>query len=372
MSLNVLIAPDKFKGTLTARQAAEAIAEGWKKARPADNVTLLPISDGGDGFGEILADLWSANERTVRAMDAAHRPLGARWWWEPNRKAAIIESAMVIGLAQLPSKRFHPFDLDTYGLGKVIGAASRQGAQRCLIGIGGSATNDGGFGMAVALGWQFLDAAGRTIEKWTDLKKLESIVAPEASGSFEKVTVAVDVQNPLLGKNGASRIYGPQKGLQPRDFLKAEESLRRLAHIVKQDLGLDLKNAPGGGAAGGLGFGLAAFLGARLDPGFHLFAREARLATKLRGADLVITGEGRLDESTAMGKGVGELARLSRQMGIPCVGLAGEVVPVRKLNIFAKTGGITDLTNVQMAKKRPHFWLARLAHALAGRWVAKA
>ena len=422
-SLNVLIAPDKFKGTLTARQAAEAIAEGWKRVRPADKLTLLPISDGGDGFGEVLSHVWDAKQKSVRTIDAAHRPLRARWWWEPKRKAAIIESAAVIGLAQLPPKRFHPFHLDTYGLGAVIRAASRQGARRCIIGIGGSATNDGGFGLAVALGWQFLDAAGRKIETWPHLNKLEHIVPPKrlakagarartaesfpldraplpnreskralpkgspspgAAGEasvknrsnpgrgegepvklFDEITVAVDVQNPLLGKNGATRIYGPQKGLRTRDFIKAEDSLRRLAHIAKRDLGLDLKDEPGTGAAGGLGFGLAAFLAARLEPGFHLFAREARLATKLRHTDLVITGEGRLDASTAMGKGVGELARLCRKLGIPCIGLAGEVVPTQKLKNFSQTAGITDLTDDRLAKKRPAFWLARLADAVA-------
>jgi len=160
-----------------------------------------------------------------------------------------------------------------------------------------------------------------------------------------------------------------RRRLAARDFLKAEESLRRLAHIVKQDLGLDLKNAPGGGAAGGLGFGLAAFLGARLDPGFHLFAREARLATKLRGADLVITGEGRLDESTAMGKSVGRTCAAYPPMGIPCIGLTVKLSRARTQN-FVKTAGITDLTNVQMAKSGLTLALPT-AHALAGRWVAK-
>jgi glycerate kinase len=313
--------------------------------------------------------LWDAKQKSVRTIDAAHRPLRARWWWEPNGKAAIIESAAVIGLAQLPPKRFHPFHLDTYGLGAVIRAASRQGVRRCVIGIGGSATNDGGFGLAVALGWQFLDAAGRKIEAWPDLNKLEHIVPPKRKKLFDRITVAVDVQNPLLGKNGATRIYGPQKGLRTRDFIKAEDSLRRLAHIVKRDLGLDLKGASGAGAAGGLGFGLAAFLGAHLEPGFHLFAREARLTTKLRQTDLVITGEGRLDASTAMGKGVGELARICRKLGIPCIGLAGEVVPTQKLKNFSQTAGMTDLTDVETAKRRPEVYLFQLAQLAAKLWV---
>src|SRR2546423_13546107 len=148
----ILIAADKFKGTLTASQATAAIAKGWAKARPADHLELLPISDGGDGFGEVLSALWKARKRAVHTIDAAHRPLRARWWWEPKRKAAIIESARIVGLAQLPPKQFHPFDLDTFGVGAVIHAAAKQGARTCLIGIGGGATNDGGFGLARALG----------------------------------------------------------------------------------------------------------------------------------------------------------------------------------------------------------------------------
>ncbi len=346
MPIVVLVAPDKFKGTLTAREAALAIAKGWKKARPADQLELAPISDGGDGFGAVLSGLWGAKERIVRTVDAAHRPLRARWWWEPKRRAAIVESAAVIGLAQLPPKRFHPFDLDTYGLGQVIRAARREGAQRCVIGIGGSATNDGGFGVARALGWQFLDAGGQVIERWTDLQKLRQVIRPKRSERFPQVTVAVDVQNPLLGRKGATRIYGPQKGLRTADFAKAERRLRRLAEVVARELGFDGRKLCGAGAAGGLGFGLA----------------------KIRRADIVVTGEGRLDESTAMGKGAGELARICSQMRIPCIGLAGEVAPARKLKVFSQTAGLTDLTSAKAAKGQAQIWLARLAEIIARRW----
>ena len=148
MPLKVLIIPDKFKGTLTAREAAETIARGWRKIRPEDTLELLPMSDGGDGFGEVMGKLINARIQTTPTVDAAHRPCQSQWWWEPKTKTAIIESARVIGLAMLPPGKFHPFALDTFGLGKVIQAAARKGAKRCLVGIGGSATNDGGFGMA--------------------------------------------------------------------------------------------------------------------------------------------------------------------------------------------------------------------------------
>jgi glycerate kinase len=364
MRLNILIAPDKFKGTLTAQEAAEAIAEGWKNARPGDELGLLPISDGGDGFGEALSGLWRAKIKRIETVDATHRPIHARWWWEPKRKVAIIESAAVIGLAQLPPRRFHPFDLDTYGLGGVVRAAAK-GARKCIIGVGGSATNDGGFGIARALGWQFLDNAGRQIQHWTGLSKLQRIIAPKRRRWFPELIVAVDVQNPLLGHGGATRVYGPQKGLRPQDFAKAEHCLRRMVETVKTDLGLELVDMPGTGAAGGLAFGLAAFLGARLEPGFDLFAREARLNERLRGADLVITGEGRLDQSTLMGKGVGEIARMCRRLNIPCIGLAGEVVAAPKLRTFSQIAGLADLTTIKAAMLRPEFWLARLAEMAA-------
>src|SRR3954468_21116789 len=197
--MRVLIAPDKFKGTLTASEAARAIARGWRKARPKDTLELLPITDGGDGFGQALSELWHVERRAVQTVDAAHRSIRARWWWEPSRKAAVIESAQVIGLAQLPHGRFHPFELDTRGLARVMLAALEMGTRRCVVGIGGSATNDGGFGLARALGWNFLDGAGESIERWTDLHRLARINAPARRKWFRELIVAVDVQNPLLG-----------------------------------------------------------------------------------------------------------------------------------------------------------------------------
>ncbi|HEX4645537.1 MAG TPA: glycerate kinase, partial [Verrucomicrobiae bacterium] len=264
MPLNVLIVPDKFKGTLTAQAAAEAIAHGWRRGRPQDTLELLPMSDGGDGFGEVISGLIGAKPQNIDTLDAAHRPCRAQWWWEPKTKTAVIESARIIGLAMLkvgrrvspallhpvtpseasisstmsagfplsPGERagvrashplafsqsanppaFHPFNLDTFGLGAVIQAAARKGATRCLMGIGGSATNDGGFGVARALGWTFLDAAEEPITQWTGLHSLAQMKPPQPKAGrvsrrtnaprwFRELLVAVDVQNPLLGARG--------------------------------------------------------------------------------------------------------------------------------------------------------------------------
>jgi glycerate kinase len=376
MPLKVLIAPDKFKGTLTARQAAQAIRRGWRRARPRDAICLLPVTDGGDGFGEIMSALSGASRRAVQTCDAAHRPATARWWYDAKTGTAIIESAAAIGLATLPPKAFHPFALDTVGLAAMVRAAARQGAARCWMGIGGSATNDGGFGLARALGWEFLDRANGRIERWTDLTKLARLRAPEHRRWFKDLLVAVDVQNPLLGARGATRVYGPQKGLRRQDFAAAEACLKQLARIARQTFGHDFASEPGAGAAGGLGFGLRLFLGARLVPGFDWFARQCALERHLRSADLVITGEGAMDDSTFMGKAAGRIAEECRQRKTPCIGLAG-MIGARSQHkaLFARMYALTDLTTLKQAKARPAYWLERLAAEAAGfgvRWQSAA
>ncbi len=370
MPLKVLVVPDKFKGTLTARAAAEAMARGWRKARPLDIVELVPMCDGGDGFGEVMGGLLSAKVQTAKTVDAAHRPCTSRWWWEPKTKTAIVESAGVIGLAMLPKGAFHPFELDTFGLGLVLQAASAKGAQRCLIGVGGSATNDGGFGLARALGWQFLNRAGNAIEHWTELAQLARIRPPRRRRWFRKLTVAVDVRNPLLGARGATRVYGPQKGLWPEDLARAELCLRRLAQVMQACLQRDMARVPGAGAAGGLGFGLLAFLAADLESGFELFARQAGLERRLRGADLVLTGEGAIDRQTLMGKGAGQIAQRCRTLGIPCIGLAGALEPgAATRRLFTDVRALTELTSPAQAKSQAALWLERLAAQAARDWA---
>ena len=330
------------------------------------------MSDGGDGFGAVISGSLGAKIQTIKTVDATHRPCRARWWWEAKTKTAIIESAAVIGLAQLPPGKFHPFALDTFGLGKVIHAAAAKGARRCLIGIGGSATNDGGFGVARALGWKFLDRDGRELTRWTELSALSQIRAPKKRRWFEEMIVAVDVQNRLLGKHGCTRIYGPQKGLRPRDFPAAETNLHRLAVVVAKHFGRDYAAEPGAGAAGGLGFGLRAFAGAKLRPGFELFARQADLARRIRAADVIITGEGAIDQSTLMGKGVGQLARLCLKLKTPCIGLAGVVTARGGLkNGFTQTHGLTELTSPENAKRKAALWLERLAARTAREWCGE-
>jgi glycerate kinase len=373
MSLRVLVVPDKFKGTLTARAAAWAIARGWLRARPTDRVGVLPMSDGGDGFGEIVGEMLGARAQRSRAIDAAHRPCVVRWWWRPEGRRAVVESARVIGLAMLPPGRYHPFALDTQGLGMLLRNLEKRGCRQCLLGIGGSATNDAGFGLARALGWRFLDAQGVELVSWTELSRVARLIAPAwGRRPAMRIKVAMDVRNRLLGAHGATRVYGPQKGLRSHELAQAEAALRRLARAVRQTLGVDFARVPGAGAAGGLGFGLMAFTGATLEPGSDLFAACAHLDQRLRRADLVVTGEGALDRSSVMGKGVGEIARRCRAFGIPCVGLAGQVrhAPALRRRFADVRALAPDLTTAEEAKARAATWLARLAAQLAREWSA--
>ena len=359
--LRILIVPDKFKGTLAAAEVCAAIANGWNSGRACDRLDRVPMSDGGDGFGGVLGQLFPARLRSVQTLDAAHQPIQADWWWVAGQKLAIIEAARVIGLAMLPPKKFHPFQLDTFGMGRVLQAAAKAGARKCVIGIGGSATNDGGFGLARALGWKFRDRNGRRIERWSQLCDLACVEPPSRHLRLE-LTVAVDVGNPLLGPRGCTRVYGPQKGIEPGEVLHAESCLRRLKTVLEKTLNVELAEIPGAGAAGGLGFGLMAFAGAKPRSGFEVFASAARLAERLSQSDLVITGEGAVDRQTCMGKGVGQVLRLCQALHLPCLTLAGAVeAGLRTGRRCARTFALTDITTLDEAKTRPAYHLARLS-----------
>ena len=324
MPRQVLIVPDKFKGSLPAREAAGAIACGWAAACPGDTLSLLPMSDGGDGFGPVMASALRLGEQVFEGINAAGQARQAAWWLDAESGQAVVETAQSNGLALLPRGRFHPFDLDTRGVGTLLLAAGQGGATQCLTGIGGSATNDGGFDMALSLGWVFRDLRGKAIDRWSELDCLASIQAPTKQ-TWPRVKVASDVQNPLLGIDGATRVFGPQKGLIPEDFDKADACLGRLAKVAAEMLGSDFSLTPGAGAAGGLGFGMMAFTGATIEPGFDVFANATNLEMKIGVADLVVTAEGAIDDQTLMGKGTGQVATLCRRLGKPCIGLAGQL-----------------------------------------------
>ena len=300
---------------------------------------------------------------SVQTVDSAHRPHEAKFWLKDE--IAVIEAAQVNGLAMLPPGKFHPFELDTFGLGKVFESATEVGAEKALVGIGGSSTNDGGFGLARALGWRFFDERGWQPEKWTDLDCIHTCAAPENAFEIE-VTVAVDVQNPLLGPLGASRVYGPQKGLRQEDMTKAEASLGRLAQVV----GRGIADEPGTGAAGGLGFGLRAFMNGKFVSGADLFAQAANLDERLKTTDLLISGEGAIDAQSLMGKGVGSLFDRAKRAGVKRLGLAGILgSDLRSTDPELQLLSIVPgLANPEDAKQNAAHWLAKLAAQAAKKY----
>lgn len=319
----VLIAPDKFKGTLTAAQAARAIERGLRARTPEIRARLLPIADGGEGTTEaVCAALPDAQRVSIPAVGPQNETRNGTAAIAGAR--AFFEMACVAGLKDVPREKQNPWRLDTRGVGVMLRElAARDGIRTINAGLGGSATNDAGLGMASALGFRFLDTDGRDVETLPEnFGRVVSIARPERNFLEGAEIVALcDVTNPLLGPNGASFVYGPQKGL--RDPERMDAALARIADIAARDLGADFRDAPGAGAAGGLGYGLMMFCGAKLRPGFETIAELADIEAAVRECDLVITGEGRLDSQTLSGKGPAELARLARRAGKPVVAFGG-------------------------------------------------
>ncbi len=339
--MKVVIAPDSFKECLSAREAARSLARGVRDACPRARVACVPMADGGEGTVEALVD--ATGGRYVAATVTA--PLGnrvrARFGLlgdlsDPDGssgsrrggRTAVIEMAAASGLPLVPPRRRKPLVTTTRGTGELIAAALDRGARRILIGIGGSATVDGGAGMAAALGVKLLDAKGLPAPPGGGgLARLARI---DVSGLDPRVRrarieVACDVTNPLCGPAGAARVYGPQKGATPAMVRALDRNLARLARIIRRDLGVDVRNLPGSGAAGGLGAGLVAFLGARLRPGVAMVVDAVNLREALRGADLVITGEGRMDRQSAFGKTPVGVAQAAKKFGIPVVAVCGSI-----------------------------------------------
>jgi glycerate kinase len=320
--MRILIANDKFKGSLPAEKAGFHIKNSLESVFPGAFFDLCPIADGGEGTALAMTTALAGEWVSEMTQDAHGRPLQAPFGWVPSSATAIMEMSTASGLAIVHDIELNPFKASTLGTGILIQSALRRGARRLLIGIGGSATNDGGLGVALALGYKFKKAGqpfSPTLETLLDADQIEK---PATLPSCELI-VACDVDNPLLGPRGATRVYGPQKGV--RDFAWFEQRLEHLADLARRDLGVDPREVPGAGAAGGLGFGLMAFLGGRLVSGFDMVATQIGLEARIAAADLVITGEGRLDEQSLQGKGPVGVARLARRYGKKVVGIAGSV-----------------------------------------------
>lgn len=322
--MRILVSPDKFKGSLTAVQAAGAIRRGILAARPGADVRLRPIADGGEGTAEAICQARGGEWIDCPARGPLGDPVDARYAWLPGDIAAI-DLSEASGLWRIPPGRRDPLRATTFGTGELMADAARHGARTILIGLGGSATNDGGCGMASALGIQFLSREGTPFDPLpVNLPSLGRIRVP-GQLLLPKIIALCDVKNPLLGPRGATNTYGRQKGAV--DLRVLEEALCHLAEIAARDLGRDCRDVPGAGAAGGTGFGLLSFFQATLRPGFEVISEVLALPEEVAACDLVITGEGHLDAQTLEGKGPLGVAGLARQLGKPVVVLAGAIDP---------------------------------------------
>ncbi|GIW87993.1 MAG: glycerate kinase [Isosphaeraceae bacterium] len=331
--MRLLVAPDKFRGSLSAAAAAAAIASGVRRAVPAAQIDILPLADGGEGTVEALVAALGGRLQETTVTGPRGAPVRASWAVLDRQRTAVIEMAAASGLALLPPERRDPFLTTTRGTGELLRAALDAGLERVILGIGGSATNDGGTGMARALGYRFLDADGRELpEGGGALERLDRIDASGRDPRLDsvRIEVACDVDNPLTGVRGAAAVFGPQK-FDPAEpptreqIARLDAGLARLAEVIHRDLGVDVAGLPGAGAAGGLGAGLVAFAGGVLRPGFSIVAEAVGLVDRLEAVDLCLTGEGAIDASSVGGKTAVGVARAARAQGVPCLALCGTV-----------------------------------------------
>jgi len=339
--MKILIAPDKFKGALNAREVAENVATGLRDVLPDAEIEIVPMADGGEGTAEAICEARGGTWVKCKAHDPLGREIDARYAWVEDRKLAVMEMSEAAGMRRLSEDERDPVRATTFGVGEMILDAASRDANEIIIGLGGSATNDGGWGMARALGFRFLSDGKELTDGVSELAKLTKIILPErvvgalAAAStqpkdrrltqppLQRTVAAVDVQNPLLGENGATPVFGPQKGASKGELKILEEALASLADVVAKEFGFDYRDKPGAGAAGGLGFGLMSFCGATIRPGFDVVAEAVGLESKMKEIDVVITGEGSLDRQTLEGKTPAGVARLARKLGKKAFAIAG-------------------------------------------------
>ena len=321
--MRILVAPDKFKGSLGAAEVAEQIAAGVRDRLPRVEIRILPIADGGEGTAQVICGAVGGEWHTYTVHDALGAEVEARYCTIAADTTAVMEMSEAAGLWRVRDHLRDPERASSFGVGEMLLDAARRGAANIITGLGGSATNDGGFGMARALGFRFLDARGgelgHAVPELLRLRRIE----PPAPLRLPAITAAVDVRNPLLGERGATRVFGPQKGATPAQVELLETALARLADVVAES-GNDFRDVHGAGAAGGLGFALLSFCGAEIRSGFDVVAERIGLAAAVRDCDVVITGEGRLDAQTLDGKAPAGVAKLARQHGKRIIAVVGE------------------------------------------------
>ncbi|MBF9127434.1 glycerate kinase [Plantactinospora sp. S1510] len=377
--MRILICPDKFAGTLSAAEVANAVREGWRETAPDDELVLRPLSDGGPGFVEVLATAVAGRRVPVPTVDPLGRPVDGEILLAADGVTAYVESAQACGLHLLAPDERDPKLTTSYGLGALVAMAAESGARRAVIGLGGSAVNDAGAGLLAALNAVPVDSTGMALPYGgAALSGVAALTGlPQLRGM--ELVAATDVDNPLTGLTGASNVFGPQKGASRSDVLLLDDAVTRFAEVLERDLPgcpAGLAGLPGAGAAGGLGAAVLA-LGGRCESGIELVTRLTGLDTAFDEADLVITGEGSFDHQSLRGKVVAGVAGAARDRGLPCVVLAGRVSAGRRESAAA---GVTETHSLvdhfggephggtERAMSRPAEGLRALAARLAGQW----
>ena len=354
--MHVVLAFDKFKGTLTASEACQAAERGLTAVLPNTTCVHCPIADGGDGTVEALAARSTGRMIEAEVENAiGSRRVQARFWLSEDG-VATLEMASASGLAMLNRNELDPGKATTCGTGQLMRAALDAGAKRLVIGLGGSATNDGGIGMARVFGYQFLNDRGDALSSPIDLIHLDRILQPPAGEWQAPCLILVDVTAPLLGPQGATAVFGPQKGTDTDTAVQLEAGLKRLADVAARDLGVDHRYTPGAGAAGGLGFGLLTFYNAEIVPGFDHICQRIGLDAAVQKADWIITGEGSMDSQTLSGKGPHGVAKLAQRHGKPVAAIAGHVPSEDRdklVEVFPHLLALTDHFKTEEAMAEP-------------------
>ncbi|MGZ0051053.1 glycerate kinase [Brevibacillus gelatini] len=326
--MKVVVAPDSFKGSLTAKQVSEAIRAGVLRVYPHAEIVAKPMADGGEGTLQCLVDATAGKLMTATVKDPLGRPVAAEFGILGDGVTCVIELAASSGLYLISEAERNPLRTTTYGFGQLIMAGLDLGCRRFILGLGGSATNDGGAGMLQALGYRLLDEDDQPLSfGGGELSRLSRIDCSQKDKRLDECqfVVACDVTNPFVGPNGASHVFGPQKGATPEMALALDDRLRHFADVIEKSRGIAIHDLPGTGAAGGVAGALLAFLGGELQAGIQIVMETTRLACAMQGADLVITGEGQVDGQTAQGKTACGVAQLAQQFGIPVIVLAGSI-----------------------------------------------
>ncbi len=328
--MKILIAPNSFKNSASATEVSQFLREGILEIIPDADIETLPLADGGQGTVETLTTVTGGRIIHTKVYDPLMREIASFFGVTGNSETAVIEMAAASGIELLNETELDPMRASTMGTGQLIRAALDEGCKKIILGIGGSATNDGGMGMACALGVRFLDKKHHDVPQGGGtLDRIEFIdisgIDPRLSST--EISVACDVSNPLTGPDGASEVYGPQKGADKEAVKKLDKNLAHFASKIRKQLNIDIETVPGAGAAGGLGAGLMAFCGAVLGNGFDIISGLTLLEAKIKSSDLVITGEGKIDAQTLFGKTVAGVATAAKKHGKPVVAVAGIITP---------------------------------------------